>query len=44
MGYKVKRRAAGPAAATHLLKLLHGEHLFGELQDQIVIHCAGKHL
>lgn len=30
--------------ATHLFKLFHGEHLLGELQYQIVPHCASKHL
>ncbi len=30
--------------AAHLFKLFHGEHLLGELQYQILTHCAAKHL
>lgn len=30
--------------STHLLKLFHGEHLFGELQNQIMPHSAPKYL
>jgi len=29
---------------THLFKLLHGEHLLGELQYEILSHCAAEHL
>lgn len=32
------------AETAHLFKLFHGEHLLGELEDQILPHGAAKHL
>lgn len=29
---------------THLFKLVHGEHLLGELQDQILLQRAAEYL
>lgn len=28
----------------YLFKLFHGEHLLGELEYQVLPHCAAKHL